>query len=325
MIRISIIGLGLIGTSIGMALHNADASTAALGATRVVGYDQDSHAISTARGRLAIDEGTRSLAEAVCNAHLVVLATPVQAMRDTLAELATLLPNNAIVTDTASTKAQVCRWANEHLPAHISFVGGHPMAGKEQAGAQAAVPDLFQDAIYCLIPGANTPQVAINVVEALVADVGARPYYIDADEHDAYVAGISHLPFILSTALVQSVSRGPAWKEMAALAASGFRDVSRLASGDVVMHRDICLTNRVALLRWIDDMIITLQTIRDQLDASDAAELEQLFAEAKTVRDTWLSNQSGLRPGEEALTRTSQTERPGIFGKLWSSDHKRRS
>lgn len=322
MIRISIIGLGLIGTSLGMALRNADPQSSPLGPIQVTGYDQDKRAMSNARGRLAIDHTARSLEEAVQAAQFVIVATPVQVVRDTFAQLATLLPAGAVVTDTASTKSQVCAWARELLPPTVNFVGGHPMAGKEQSGASAADPDLFADAIYCLTPAPTTNQTALAVVEALVTTVGARPYYIDPDEHDAYVAGVSHLPFLLSTALVESASRSPAWKEMAPLAASGFRDISRLASGDPVMHRDICLTNRTALIRWINDTVTCLLEMREHVEQSDAEQLDALFEHAKQVRDAWLSSKPGVRPGEESFENLHQVERPGRFGRFKPFDRR---
>lgn len=324
MMRIAIIGLGLIGTSLGMALRSADERTSALGNIEVVGYDSDKQAQREARGRLAIDQAASTLAEATRDARIVIIATPVQTIKDTFAQLSTLLTTDAIVTDTASTKAQVCVWAREHLPETISFVGGHPMAGKEQSGPQFADPDLFKEAIYCLTPAPNVNQVAIDAVEAMVATIGARPYYIDPDEHDAYIAGVSHLPFLLSTALVEVTSHSPAWKEMALLAASGFRDISRLASGDPIMHRDICLTNRAALTRWINDMIVFLLQMRDHLEEHDTAQFDTIFEHAKQVRDEWLHNKPHLRPGEDALKQASQVERSGILGRFRSHEQKRR-
>ncbi len=314
MIRIAIIGMGMIGTSLGMALRTADAQQSTLGAVQIVGYDQEQSATRRARGRLAIDQAARSLAEAVQGTRLVIIATPIQAVRNILGQLALLLPAHTIVTDITSTKAEVCTWATELLPESIYFVGGHPMAGKEQTGPQAADPDLFRNAIYCLTPDARLPQAAIDTVEALVTTVGARPYYIDPAEHDAYVAGISHLPFLLATALVEITSRSPAWREMAPLAASGFRDTSRLAAGDPTMYRDICLTNRAALTRWINETIGFLVEMRDHLEDADAGQLEACFTHARQSCDTWLNQQPGQRPGEAAFENPLPPgERPGFF------------
>ncbi len=314
MLRIAIIGMGLIGTSLGMALRSADPKESPLGPLEIVGYDQDNRATKEARGRLAIDREARTLADALRDVQVVIIATPVQAVQPTLQQLATLLPAGAIVTDTASTKAQVCSWAQELLPSSINFVGGHPMAGKEQSGAQAADPDLFKGAIYCLTPGPSARQEAVDLVDALVHTVGAKPYYIDPDEHDAYVAGISHLPLLLSALLVEATSRSAAWKEMAPLAASGFRDVSRLASGNPEMQRDICITNRTALIRWINESISLLVEFRQHLEANDAAAVEQFLQHAKKMRDEWLEQRPNQRPGEAAFENMGQIERPGLFG-----------
>ncbi|MBP1465920.1 prephenate dehydrogenase/arogenate dehydrogenase family protein [Candidatus Chloroploca sp. M-50] len=312
MVRISIIGLGLIGTSLGMALRSAEVSESPLGALEVVGWDRDQRAVKEARGRLAIDREARTLVEAVRDAQIIVVATPVLAIREVFAQLGPLLASGTVVTDVASTKAEVAHWA-ESLPLGVAYVGGHPMAGKEKAGAAAADPDLFKGAIYCLTTGRSTPQAALEAVEAMVRTVGAKPYYIDPEEHDVYVAGISHLPMLLSVGLVEITGRSPAWKEMAALAATGFRDVSRLASGDPEMHRDILLTNRVGLNRWIDEMISFLLEVRDQVDEGDAEAIEPLLQRVREQREGWLETRPGLRPGEDAFLDQPEPERRNLL------------
>ncbi len=298
MFHISIIGLGLIGTSLGLALRTTDPRTSRLGTVCITGYDQDRHAVSMARRCFAIDQEAHTLADAVREARLIIVSTPPQVVRAIFAQLAAFPSLSAIVTDTASTKGQICAWARELLPQTMPFVGGHPMAGKEQSGGQAAEADLFRGAVYCLTPDSGTPQSALAVCTALVETIGARPYYIDADEHDAYVAGISHLPFLLATALVEITSRSPAWKDMAGLAASGFRDMSRLASGDATMHRDICLTNHQALTRWINDTIGFLLEMRNHLEHHDAEQIQAIFRHAQEVRTAWLAARP-QPPGED--------------------------
>jgi prephenate dehydrogenase len=300
MTRIVIIGMGLIGTSLGLALRTP--GDALPGPITRIGYDADTRAMRIAQSRHAIDHAARSLDEALRDAQIVVLAIPALALREMLTQMAPLLPEGAVVTDMTSTKTNVCEWASELLPPGAAFVGGHPMAGREQSGPAAADPELFRGAIYCLTPDPDTPRHAIETVEALVAAVGARPYYLDPAEHDAYVAGISHLPFVLSAALVEVTSRSPAWTEMAALAATGFRDISRLASGDPAMHRDICMTNRDALLRWLDDTSALLDEYRAAVEQHDAERLYDLFERARSVREAWLASKPGLRPGEERLS-----------------------
>jgi prephenate dehydrogenase len=326
MIRITVIGMGLIGTSLAMAIRSADEKEAPLGPTAITGYDKDRRAVGDARGRLAIDREARSLEDALKDAQLVVIAVPVQTIRELFSQIAPLLPNGAVVTDVASTKAQVLEWARELLPATVDFIGGHPMAGKEQSGASAADPELLRGAIYCLTPSPRARQPALDLVEAMVRQVRAKIYYIDAAEHDAYVAGVSHLPFLLSTALVELVSRSAGWKEMAPLAATGFRDISRLASGDAEMHRDICLTNRVAINRWLEDAARLLLDMRDQIEAGAADELLDLFVHARDTREAWLNSRPNLRPGEDAFENISgmAIERPSLLGRLGRRGNDRR-
>jgi prephenate dehydrogenase len=318
MINITIIGMGMIGTSLGMALRSVDDKEAPLGPTTITGYDKDNRAAADARGRLAIDKPVRTLEEALRDAHLVVLAVPAMALRDLFSQIGPLLPHGATVTDVAGAKQQALDWAHELLPRTVDFVGGHPMAGKEQSGVLAADPDLFKGVVYCLTPSSQARQQALDLVMAMVKQVGAKPYYIDPAEHDHFVGGVSHLPFLLSTLLVEATSRSPSWKEMAPLAATGFRDISRLASGDVEMHRDICLTNRDAIIRWIDTMSALLAETREQIAAGDAEQLQELFAHARDVREQWLNGRPNMRPGEADFENITDVkpERRGLFGRL---------
>ncbi|GAB4160757.1 MAG: prephenate dehydrogenase/arogenate dehydrogenase family protein [Roseiflexaceae bacterium] len=317
MIRVAILGMGLIGTSIGMALRSADEREAPLGKIAVTGFDQDRRRTADARGRLAIDREASSIAEAVRDAALIVIAVPVQAMLEVLRAVANLAPSGAIITDVASTKAQVLAWAREILPTTLDFVGGHPMAGREKSGPGAADPDLFREAVYCLCPSPQARPESVAVVEAMVKQIGAKLYYIDPVEHDSYVAGVSHLPFLLSAQLVQALSKSPGWREMAPLAASGFRDMTRLASGDTLMHRDICMTNREALIRWTDAMIEQLLETRDQLAQGQGDAVLDLFEQARATREAWLESKPHMRPGEADFENPGnvQVERPNLLGR----------
>lgn len=318
MIHISIIGMGLIGTSLGMALRSASKETTVLGEVTITGYDHDQRATADARARLAIDKSVKKLEEATHNAQLIILAVPPQALRELFVAMAPTLPHGTIVTDVASTKTQVMAWADELLPRTVDFVGGHPMAGKEQSGPAAAEIDLFKGTLYCLSPAPRTKQNALDVVDGMVHHIGAKPYYIDPVEHDSYVGGVSHLPFVLSTALVEVTNRSPSWREMAPLAATGFRDMSRLASGDVDMHRDICITNREALTRWIDETVVFLNEMRECLNTDDHEQVTDIFQRARESRETWLQNRPNMRPGESEYENItgSAVERPGLFDRM---------
>lgn len=280
--RIAIIGLGLIGGSIGLALHKAKA------VQQVVGYDLSKGISQQARKVGAIDQPYDTLADAIRGAELIILATPVGAMRALFQNIATSVTPGAVVTDVASTKTQVISWAEEFLPSSVSFVGGHPMTGKEISGVEAADATLFQGRIYCLTPTTHTRPVAINKVSALAEVLGARVRFLEPAEHDGQVAGVSHLPFIASVALMNTVAEGAAWSDAAMLAANGFRDMTRLAAGNPEMYRDICLTNSEAVTRWLKEYITALSTLRNRIAAHDRG-IDEDFATAQQLRLQWQS------------------------------------
>jgi len=282
MARISIIGLGLIGTSMGLGLKKAN-----LKDVEIVGHDREPEAASKARKRGALDKVEWNLFKTIEGASIVILAIPVQAVKEVLTTIGPALPINCLVTDTASTKAMVMQWAGEILPETVNFVGGHPMAGKEASGPEAADADLFRGSTYCVVPSPRASREAVQTVMSIADLLGAKPFFVDAVEHDGFVAAISHLPIVLSSALVSSTMGSASWREMGRLASSGFRDVSRLASGDPVMHRDICVTNRESILRWIDIYIEELKRYKELITGDEKA-LEGEYARVRDARDRWI-------------------------------------
>ena len=289
--RIAIIGTGLIGTSLGLALRRAKVRN-----VEILGHDREPTNASKARKLGAIDRMAWSIPDAVEGANLVIIAVPVQSVREVLAVAGPLVNEGTIITDTASTKSDVVRWAEEILPSNVHFVGGHPMAGKETPGPDGAEADLFEGAYYCIVPGRRTPRESVRVVADLAQSVGAVPYFLDPQEHDGLVAAVSHLPLVVSAALVNIVSDTPSWREMGKLASSGFRDVSRLASGDPEMARDICLTNQEAIVYWLDEMIGSLTRYKEMIREGGEA-LDTAFTQAKVTRDKWLRGE--FEPGAE--------------------------
>lgn len=288
--RVLIVGLGLIGGSIGLALRRWAEERKVDGRKplEVVGFDPNLDHQRAAEKLGAVDKGAWDLTKAVRDADVIVLATPVNAMREVMQDLARNLKPGTIITDTASTKAQVLAWAGEILPSNVHFVGGHPMAGKTQS-IEGAEADLFAGATWCIAPSVSASEDAVRTVLGLVAAAGAEPFFIDPGEHDAYVAGVSHLPFAISASLMNAVARDPSWREMKTLTASGFRDTTRLSSGSPTMHRDILLTNRDAVIRWIDAFSTSLDELRQILASTDdpATQLEAYFAEARDARAVW--------------------------------------
>jgi prephenate dehydrogenase len=276
--RIAVLGLGLIGGSLALALHQADV------AERIAGYDANPHTAHRAVERNAITQMCATAEEAVQQADMVILATPILAMPELLMRIAPALKPGTLVTDTASTKVQVVEWAGTLLPAHTVFVGGHPMAGRELSGIDAAEAGLFEGCTYCLTPTPHTPSAAIVRLKEVVVRLAAHPMILDAREHDRLVAGISHLPFVVSSALARMLGQDEGWSQMAALAASGYRDISRLAAGSPTMYRDICSTNKEAIVDWLDALVMQLAELRSLIATGDDS-LENYFAQAKHVRD----------------------------------------
>jgi prephenate dehydrogenase len=278
--RVAIVGLGLIGGSLGLALRQARA------AEQVAGYDLGRGVSDQARRSGAIDQQYSALADAVRGAELIILATPVGAMRALLQNMATMASPGAVITDVASTKSQVISWAEEFLPGNVYFVGGHPMAGKEVSGVEAADPTLFHDRIYCLTPTKKTSPVALNKVSVMIETLGARVRFLEPAEHDGQVAQVSHLPFVASAALMKTVAESSSWGDAALLASTGFRDTTRLAGGSPEMYRDICLTNSESLVRVLDEYIASLQAFREAIAAHDP-HLNELFARVQEQRQQW--------------------------------------
>jgi prephenate dehydrogenase len=280
--RIAIIGLGLIGGSIGLALKQASWRGA-----EIIGYARRRETGSLALKSGAVDKVASSLRNVVKGADIVIIAAPVLTIKDIFEQIAPELSDDSIVTDTASTKMQVMQWAGEKMPSRISFVGGHPMAGKEISGIRAANADLFHNCIYCLTPLPKTKPAAVRTVKDMVKKLGAVPIVIGAEEHDILVAGVSHLPLLLSVALVSVTTKNPSWQQMSRLAASGYRDLTRLASGNPEVNAHICLSNQAAIVSWIDAFIDELQRLRTLIaDGSD--EIEKALAVANEARRKWL-------------------------------------
>ena len=298
--RISIIGLGLIGGSIGLGLRRWSDANGKSGSSAldITGFDTDLEQQHYAKKINAVHRTEWDLAKAVRNADVVILATPVAAMKELFGDIAPHLKAGATVTDTGSTKAEVLAWADELLPRTVGFVGGHPMAGKAQS-IEAAEADLFKGATWCVAPSLHAGEEAIRNVLGMIAALDAEAYFIDPAEHDAYVAGVSHLPFVLSAALMNAVSTDASWRDMKTLSAGGFRDMSRLAAGSPEMHRDIVLTNRDAVRRWIATYINVLERLQSDLNASPENVQERLtdfFTKARDARADWATQTT--REGE---------------------------
>ena len=280
--RVAIIGTGLLGGSLGLALKRADSTLTICG----VGRRQSS--LDDALDAGAIDQAFMDVAPAVIGSDLVVLATPVGAFGSFLTEIRPHLKRGAVVTDVGSTKSAVVASASRILGAAGPFVGSHPMAGSEQKGARFARAELFEGATCIVTPTLRTPPTATGRIERLWRLLGMKVVRMTPAGHDKAVAAISHLPHLLSAMMMLE----PAQEDLE-VSAGGFRDVTRLAGGDAEMWRDILLTNRKAILAAIDRFDESMAALRDLLELSDADGIEQFLAEARWRRQKYLGNPNG--------------------------------
>ena len=282
--RVAILGLGLIGGSLGLALKRKNWQSA-----EIIGWVRRLETGQAALKIKAIDAFELSLEKVVQGTDIVLIATPVLAIKEIFYQIAPHLQDNCIVTDVASTKLEVIRWAQELLPPKVSFLGGHPMAGKETFGLEAADANLFYGCVYCLVQGSHTSPTVMQIIKNMVETIGAIPLPIDAQEHDNLVAGISHLPLLLSAALVLATTKNTSWPQMSRLASSGYRDLTRLASGNPEMNASICLTNQSSILYWIDIFTEELQKLRGLIGNNDTG-IQNALNIAKEARTKWLEN-----------------------------------
>jgi prephenate dehydrogenase len=284
--RLAIIGLGLIGGSLGLAIKRAPPA-----GLEIAGCDRAWGVAGRARKAGAIDIEVRHPADAVEGASVVVVATPISQIRTAFEDIAPALGEGAVVTDTASTKREVIRWAAELLPENVAFTGGHPMAGKEMSGFEAAEAGLFEGKPWAITPTGSTTVRAIQTVENLIRLAGAQPVVVDAEEHDSYVAAASHLPLILASALFSLASKSQAWPDIAALAGPGFRDTTRLASTNPDLSHDLSLTNRENIVHWLDRAVEELRRWRTLIaDETRAEDLAGAYYEVQVARDAFLDS-----------------------------------
>jgi len=286
--RAVILGFGLIGGSVARAVRVVRPEADAPG-WRLAAWSPTGRGPARAFDAGVVDEAPRDPGDAIRGADLVILAAPPLACLDLLDALGGPLRSalgDALVTDVASTKRAIVARAARH---GLRFVGGHPMAGRETAGYDASDGTLFADRPWVVTPD-GAADADVGTIEALARRCGARPLVMDAAAHDAAVAAISHLPLVLSAALVEAVvgtmsAPRPDWPAAAALAATGWRDMTRLARGDVEMGAGIAATNADALVARLRDVRAVLDAWIAELDASDDVGPAPLAARLRAARD----------------------------------------
>jgi prephenate dehydrogenase len=285
--KLVIIGVGLIGGSFALALRKAGL------VKLIIGVGRSQHNMQRAVELGVIDEMTTDMASALRNADLVFLAMPVGQTAHIMERIAPHLQANTIITDAGSTKQDVIAAARHHLSMQNRhhFVPGHPIAGAEQSGVQAAQTDLYVNKHVILIPLPETSIDATQQVTQLWQACGAQVSLMPADEHDQMLAATSHLPHILAFTMMNHLNHTTSHPEnMLRFAGSGFRDFTRIASSSPEMWRDICLANHEALLKQIDAYQNELKSLQKLLKNNDGKGLEKAFFQARIVRENWLKS-----------------------------------
>ena len=280
--KITIVGVGLLGGSIGLAVRKRHL------AKEVAGHARREKTIAEAEKIGALDYATTDLLAAGSGADLVILCTPLAQMRALTEQFLPALKRGAIVTDVGSVKADVVREL-ESLVAKAGehFVGSHPMAGGEKMGVLASKADLYTNAVCVITPTKKSNTAAVRKVEGFWKSLGARTLQLNAAQHDLLVSRTSHLPHVVAAALAGLVLDPKHPKSQVGLCATGFRDTTRIASGSPEMWRDIALANRKNISQSVDAFVGELKKFQAALKKGDAKAVEKFFATAKERRDNW--------------------------------------
>ena len=280
--KVVIFGVGLIGGSFALALRKANA------ATEVVGFGRSAQTLALAQQLGNIDRIGSNLAAELGDADLVLLATPVAQMAELFARIAPHLGKHTLITDGGSTKCDVVEAARRHLGASIAqFVPAHPIAGAEQSGPAAAQADLYQGKKVVLTPLPENSAASVACVRKVWELCGATVSELTPQQHDEVFAAVSHLPHLLSFALVHDLAQRDNRDLLLSFAASGFRDFTRIAASSPEMWRDISLANRDALMCEVKQYADELYVVYQALEHNDAAKLEEIFRLASQVRGNW--------------------------------------
>ncbi|MEL6306897.1 MAG: prephenate dehydrogenase/arogenate dehydrogenase family protein [Chloroflexota bacterium] len=281
--RLAVVGLGLMGGGIAMAMRNR--------CDHIIGMDLDAHTREYAVNEGIVDDATDDLYTAVHEADTVVLAAPVRVITEILTlRIGTYLRSNTLLIDIGSTKYDICE-AMGRLPVGVGAMGGHPMAGKESSGIQSADPHIYKGRPFVLCKTRRTTPATRDRALLFVEAIGAEPIEMEAERHDRIVAGISHLPYLLSASMVATVAKEAQSDEAFwQLAAGGFRDMSRLAASDIKMMGDILSTNTRAVATLLAMFRVQLAQLETMLISGEHDKLLEMLLPAREARLDWVEN-----------------------------------
>lgn len=310
MTKIAIFGCGLIGGSLALCFKGKPGF-------RVVGHSPNIRSVEKYVERGVVDEGTTSLADAAEDADFLFLCVPVGMLSSYLEQLSRCaLKSGAVITDVGSTKSEIVEAAARYRFQDAVFIGGHPMAGKERSGVEAATSKLFENAYYVLTPSPDTPESAYAKLADLLAHTKANLVKLDPRTHDEIVGAVSHLPHIVAAMLVNLVSglheRNDGYGK---LAAGGFRDITRIASSDATIWRDICLSNREVLISLLGDWMSETEKFIDLLKSGDSDAIAEQFLSASAFRSSLPERRVAI-PMTNYEFYVQVANEPGAIGKL---------
>ena len=288
--KIAILGLGLIGGSLGLAFRAVNSEK-----IHVTGYARRPETGELAVSMGVVDSMSSTPAEAVADADFVFLCTPVLQMLPMASAVLPYMKQGSVLTDVGSTKRWFAEELRPLLPEGIHYIGGHPMAGKEKSGLSAAMPDLFLNRWYLFTPSVDTPSASLSELRRLIGLTGAMTAIMDEKQHDQITAVISHMPHIAAAALVHLLKKEMNPAETARFIGGGFRDTTRIASSDADMWADICMTNPENIVAGLNDMAAVLAEVSRMIREGDRMGIHAYFSESKRLRDTLMSKENSSK------------------------------
>jgi len=279
--KITIIGVGLIGGSLAKAIKENNLAKV------VFGFGRDLNRLEKAQKANVIDQFSTNLKEAINDSDIAVIATPVGSFKEILSEIKPFLTGKIIITDVGSTKTNIASIVSQTLGEYSNcFIPAHPIAGKEKSGFEASESNLFKNKKVIITPLETNSSDSISLIQKMWQDIGADVDFMSPESHDELLGMTSHLPHMLAFSLVNYlISKNPS---ASIYAAGGFKDFSRIASGDNVMWRDICIQNKGQIINHIKGYQKTLDSLVDAIENENSDELDLLFTTAKKTRDSWV-------------------------------------
>lgn len=311
MTTITIFGVGLIGGSLALCFKDKPGF-------KVIGHSPRSESVQKYLQRGVVDEGTTSLEEAALQADFIFICVPIGMLNDYLKRLSELpLKPGCVISDVGSTKRSVSDFAQKlDWQSDVHFIGGHPMAGSERSGVEAASSHLFENAFYVLTPYQDTPSAVYEHLTKLLQHTRAQLVKMDPQEHDEIVGAVSHLPHLIAVALVNLVCSYNVKDDMySRLAAGGFRDITRIASSDPIVWRDILLNNRQVLLRLLDDWDEQMTAFRTMLENGDGERIMHHFEKSGKFRGSLPERRKGVINAMYDVF-VDIPDHPGVIGQI---------